>query len=136
VCIHKSDTATELVAFNIAVKVFKEVVQSKDMRPTSLFFGWFLKACGRLQVPDSIRNQSLVLAFKECRKRGLVDRFVLHQLKLSAPEYILRRVLAPCRKTMGTDSELDYKYSVKLSHLPYEWKRNASFKKNEDRSLV
>lgn len=121
----KSDATTELMAFNVAVKVFTEVVQSKDINPSSLFFGWFFKACGRLHVPDSIRDQSLILAFNECSKRGLVDRFVLHQLKLSAPEYILRRLLAPCKSSLAGNSRNDYKYSVKLPHLPHEWKRNA-----------
>ncbi|CAJ1954430.1 unnamed protein product [Cylindrotheca closterium] len=120
----KADASTELMAFNIAVKVFKEVVESKDIHPSSLFFGWFFKACGRLQVPDSIRDRSLVFAFKECSKRGLVDSFVLHQLKSSAPEYVLRRLLSV--PSMDKNSKHDYKYSVRLPHLPNEWKRNVS----------
>jgi hypothetical protein len=65
------------------------------LRPSSLAFGWFLQACGRLKVSEKLKNTQIERAFLACCEYGLVNDFVLYRFRFAAPEPMYRQLLAP-----------------------------------------
>ena len=119
-----ADVDSEIEAFQIAIKLFDEVISSSYLTPTSLTFGWFIQSCGRLRAPEAIRNAYIERSFRICCKRGLVNDFVLRRLLGAAPEDLLGKLLEE------TDFSGPFKISrLKVSMLPAAWTRHASSRK-------
>eukprot|EP00980_Cylindrotheca_fusiformis_P028627 scaffold22620_cov131-Cylindrotheca_fusiformis.AAC.22 len=113
----------EASAFKIAVDVMTKMAKNRSLSPTSVAFGWFIQACGSLRVPEHVKEKNLESAFNACCERGLVNNFVLGKLKASAPESLLKRLLAPAT---GNASDLDgttddIMEKITVPHLPPEW---------------
>jgi hypothetical protein len=115
------DAEADAYAFEIAVELFDEILESNDHYPTSLSTGWFIQACGRLRVPEREKSIQIERAFMLCRRAGLVNDFILHRLKGAASEALYR-------KLTGTrfDSRTN---AVNMSELPYSWRKNCSKEK-------
>lgn len=113
----------EREAFKIAVTVMSEMLESRNHCPTSLTFGWFIQACGRLRVGEDEKYEQIEKAFSFCCKAGLVNDFVLHRLKGAASEDLYKKLMAPATKCRtGTETMRQW---IHISHLPVEWKCNV-----------
>lgn len=117
-----ADAQVESEAFEIAVTKFDEMVGSDRNRPTSLSFGWFIQAMGRLCVDEEKKTAQIAKAFMMCCEAGLVNDFVLHRLKGAASDTLYEKLLKPASLTKS-DRKPTW---VHLTRLPPEWKRNAS----------
>jgi hypothetical protein len=116
-----ADVESEIEAFQIAIRIFDELIGDHDLQPTSLTFGWFIQCCGRLRVPEAMQNAYIERAFHICCEQGLVSDFVLRRLLGAASEDLLDKLLAPlnisCPWKPGR---------VRLSMFPSQWTTRAS----------
>jgi len=119
-------------AFRTALSIFDEILATSE-RPTSLTFGWFIQACGRLRgVPEEEKQAQIERAFLRCCEAGLVNDFVLHRLKGAASVELYRKLLKPAvglRSAASPEQQL----WVKVAELPAEWRRNSAPKKSKNR---
>jgi len=116
---NSGDDASQTEAFEVAVTIFNEIVESHQ--PSSLSFGWFIQACGRLRVPEEKKHGQIERAFRLCCDAGLVNDFVLHRLMGAASDPLYRKLIQPAR---NLGSSMNRKQTLQL--LPNEWKRNSS----------
>lgn len=79
-------------AWETAVEVLTRLVESPQLRPTSLAYGWFLMACRRL-ADEEARAKYVPWAFEQCCQDGLVSDFVLLNLREAASDEELRTLL-------------------------------------------
>jgi hypothetical protein len=116
----------EAKAFKIAIKVMKELIGSADLEPSSLTYGWFFQACGRLRVPDHLKDPSIEVAFLRCCERGLMNDFVLNRLKGAATETLFKKLMAPVANKVPKYDQTKEKLKQRLllQHLPGDWKGN------------
>ena len=114
----------EAKAFQIAIRVMKELIESDALEPASLTYGWFFQACGRLRVPDNLKDPSIEVAFLRCCEKGLMNDFVLNRLKGAATETLFRKLMAPVASKIPKYDESREKLKQRLlvQHLPSEWK--------------
>lgn len=117
-----ADTKAEFEAFDIAITIFDEMVGTDRDRPTSLSFGWFIQAMGRLRVDEEKKSAQIANAFNMCCEAGRVNEFVLHRLKGAASDSLYKHLLEPVGATRS-DKKPTW---LHLARLPLEWKRNAS----------
>ena len=110
----------ENAAFKIAVSLFEEVVRSDRMRTTSLMYGWFIQCCGRLRVPDIVRDAHIERAFKLCCDDGLVTDFVVRRLQGAASEETFGSLMNPA----GIANKY-YRGKIPKTLLPPEWTRTS-----------
>ena len=81
-------------AFRIATKYYQEANEEKHAKPNSVLFATYIKACGRLyMVENSERFQQIKLAFQRAHEMGLVNDFVISQLKQFANRRISNELL-------------------------------------------
>ena len=124
-----SGQEAEREAFRIAVTTFNKMLASSDCQPSSLAYGWFIQACGRLKVPESERYKELERTWKLCCKNGLVNAFVLHRFTGSAPESLYFRLLAPVIRKLGlsvhNETKEIMKFKINPSDFPREWTQNC-----------
>jgi hypothetical protein len=113
-------TEIESEAFEIAVTVFDEMLDSDHNRPSSLSFGWFIQAMGRLRVDEAKKSAQIEKAFIVCCEAGLVNDFVMHRLKGAASESLYRNLVKSAAGTTYRKGTW-----IDLGLLPPEWKRNA-----------
>jgi hypothetical protein len=114
----------EMFAFKIAVKIMTEMLESDYLEPSSVTYGWFLQACGRLSVPTTVKEENLERAFTRCCERGLVNDFVLNRIKVASSSTLFKRLLAPAIAPLGySEGRDDVKDRIALAHLPKDWTR-------------
>jgi hypothetical protein len=114
----------ELAAFNTAVAVFEEMVESDYLEPVSVTYGWFIQACGRMRVPAELKEEHIERAFKRCCDQGFVNDFVLSCLREAASESLLTRLMSRAgAKVRNVERSSDGKQRISLAHLPKEWTR-------------
>jgi hypothetical protein len=117
-------------AFEIATTLFDEMIQSDNIEPSSLTFGWFMQACARLHKADAASRQEwLMKAFKLCCERGLVNDFVLARFGAAATEEMYREAIAPAELSLPKDNTYP---RVSVSQLPKEWTRKRFEKRRTD----
>jgi pentatricopeptide repeat protein len=117
-------------AFGIAVAAFDEMLESDEIQPSSLAYGWFIQACGRLnKADDSLRQEHLAKAFKLCCENGLVNDFVMIRFRAAATEDFYKKALDPVLSELPVSKEPFPQ--VTIAQLPKEWTRNQ-FAKNSD----
>lgn len=108
----------ELEAFNVACTLFDEILNATNSQPTSLCFGWFIQAMGRLDVEEERKTARIEMAFRECCNAGLVNEFVLHRLKGAAPLGLLQRLIQPA-------NEKSCLQPMDMSRIPQEWTQHC-----------
>jgi len=122
-----SGVEAENEAFRIAARLFDEVVVSDLLQATSLTYGWFLQCCGRLRVPEIVRDAHIERAFRLCCADGLVTDFVVKRLIGAASEDLYDSLMEPSlcatRKLKGR---------ISRSLLPPEWTRRTGGSKWRD----
>jgi hypothetical protein len=116
----------EANAFKIAISVMNELIESAELEPSSLTYGWFFQACGRLRVPDHLKDPSIEVAFLRCCEKGLMDDFVLNRLKGAASETLFKKLMASVSSSIPKydQSREKLKQRLLLQHLPRDWKCN------------
>lgn len=114
-----ADIDSEVEAFQIAIKLFDEVVGSSELTPSSLTFGWFIQSCGRLRAPDALRSLYIERSFRLCCKQGRVNDFVLRRLVGAAQEDLLRKLL----EEVNVDGPYYKSARIYVSMLPESWTR-------------
>jgi hypothetical protein len=123
-----SGPEAEEEAFAIAVTVMNKVLSSTDQMPTSLTFGWFIQACGRLRVSEEQKSVQITKAFMACCEAGLVNDFVWQRLNGAASDCLHRTLMQSVALPRP-----NYRYCVKISDLPNEWTRNTNVKRHNKR---
>jgi hypothetical protein len=94
--------------------------------PISSTFGTYIKACGKLALPRSTVEPRIDKAFGDCKKLGLVNEFVLTQIRYSASAEQYQRLMGkfcPGRKPNER---------VMLKEIPLSWRRNVTDRPIED----
>jgi len=119
----------EIEAFTIAVGIFNKILESKTMYPSSLTFGWFIQACGRLAIPTDLKESQIEKAFRHCCHAGLVTEFVIHRLKGASSEALFQRLVGHNIKTDKKKSD------VEPADLPHDWSRNSHANKGGQAKL-
>lgn len=107
-------------AFDLAKSTLNELYDSEYGGPTAAAFGSFMKAAGRLKIPKSVVLENLECAFSKCRELGLVNDFVLTQLRYSSPDGLYRRLLGDLIPSDGPE-----KIRIEVDVLPFEWRQNV-----------
>jgi pentatricopeptide repeat protein len=115
----------EREAFDIAVSLLNEMMASSTVVPSSLTFGWFIQACGRLRVDKSAREDALGNAFNLCCKAGLVNEFVLHRLKGATSESQFEILVGHGLRNGNVKKE-----HLSLDKLPPAWRRNCQLQES------
>jgi hypothetical protein len=131
-----SGIEAEAEAFKIAIATLDKMIASTDCRPSSLTYGWFIQACGRLRVPEEIKYEQIERAWNLCCQAGLVNGFVLHRFTGAASEQLYKKLMAPVLKKGKYDNEKSkewLKYKISPKQLPREWTKNC-FKRNNGES--
>lgn len=112
----------EMDAFEIAVQIFDEMLSSSDKSPSSLTYGWYIQACGRLRVSHEKRAKEIEKAFKRCCDDGLLNDFVLHRLKGAASDDVFLSLFSRTALSNLKDAR---KHKVFIDQLPSKWRRNC-----------
>ncbi len=112
----------EIDAFEIAVQIFDEMLSSSDNSPSSLTYGWFIQACGRLRVSKEDCAKAIEKAFKRCCDDGLLNDFVFHRLKGAASDEVFLSLLSGPALSNLKDAR---KQKVSIHQLPFDWRRNC-----------
>ena len=125
----------EREAFRIAVSTFNKMLASDDCKPSSLAYGWFIQACGRLKVPAKDRYEEIERTWNLCCENGLVNAFVLHRFTGSAPEELYKRLLDPIIQKLGLSADKEtkehLKFKISPSDFPAEWTKNCKERRKE-----
>ncbi len=115
-------------AFNIATTTLKELLES-DVEPISSTFGTYLKACGKLSLPRSLAESAIETSFKMCKELGLVNDFVLTQVRFSTCSTQYESLLGDVAKAKKINER------ITMAEIPESWKKNVAspFFGNADR---
>ena len=116
-----SNPDADVAPFRIAVAVFKELVESDVLEPGSAACGWFIQACGRLQVSKELKEENIKRAFMTCCDHGLVNDFVFSWLKEAASDDLFRLLMSSGGVKVGKTDSKDQKERIKLFDLPKDW---------------
>ena len=119
----------EAAAFEIAVSLFDEMLSSDDKKPSSLTYGWFLQACGRLGVANERRMSSIEKAFTHCCEAGLLNDFVFHRFKGATTEEQFWDLIGPWT-SMKPHWERK-KSRMTLEHLPSDGTKNCTSERRQ-----
>lgn len=110
-------------AFQIATSTLDELIACKEIAPTSASFGTYMKACGKLSsLPRNLVDRKLEWAFSECKELGLVNDFVLTQMKYSCQTNQYQKMF---RKLL---SQKTIHERVGMAEAPFWWRRNVAEK--------
>ena len=123
-----SGQEAEAEAFQIAVSVFDRMLASEDVQPTSLTYGWFLQACGRLNASQKQKDEQIERAWKLCCERGLVNAFVLHRFTGAVPDKLYKQLMKPALndKKCAFETKEQLKFKIAPYQLPKKWTCNAN----------
>jgi hypothetical protein len=121
-----SGPEAEAEAFQIALSVFNRMLDSDDCQPSSLTYGWFIQACGRLSGPQKQKEEQVERAWKLCCKNGLVNAFVLQRFTGAASDPLYKKLMDPAllKIKSGQKTKEQLKFSISPSDLPKQWSRN------------
>ena len=124
-----SGMEAETEAFRIAVTIFDKMIASKDCQPSSLAYGWFIQACGRLQMPQDMKDRHIERAWNLCCQNGLVNGFVLHRFTGAAPEVLYKKLMASVLSRISShpdDTKEKLKFRISPKDLPLAWTKKAN----------
>ena len=106
-------------AFQIATSTLDELIACKEIEPSSSSFGTYLKACGKLSsLPRNLVENKIEWAFNECKELGLVNDFVLTQMRYSSQPTQYQKLFGKLllHKTLHE--------KVEIEEIPFWWRRN------------
>jgi pentatricopeptide repeat protein len=109
-------------AFEVAMRTFRKLCDLKDEPPNNITFGTLLKAIAHLQPVSEERDELVLSLFDQCCTEGLVDSFVLSQVRIASPQLFRDLVDEPCG--LGGPDDDDSIHSV-LKNIPSEWSANV-----------
>lgn len=103
------------------------MLNSDDCKPSSLTYGWFLQACGRLEAPQEQKYEQLERAWNLCCKHGLVSAFVLHRFTGAAPDQLYKKLMKPAlrKQQFGDATKERLKFMISPTDLPAQWTANV-----------
>ncbi len=112
---------TQKKAFQIATSTLDELIACKDIEPSSTSFGTYIKACGKLSsLPRNLIDSKLEWAFNECKELGLVNDFILSQMRYSCHSSQYQKIFGKLLLHKTLHERVD------LSEVPFWWRRNVS----------
>ena len=106
-------------SFQIATKLMDELLSPNGIEPISSTFGTYLKACGKLSLPRNAVEPEIRKAFTKCIEYGLVNDFVLTQVRYSASTDQYESLLGDLIKGGKTIDR------IKMSDVPEGWHKNV-----------
>ena len=104
-------------AFLIASDVFQSILDSKNVRPSSITFVFIFKALRKL-LPngDPLRSAMLKQSFDYCAKAGLLNDMVLQQVEWACGS----------KQELATLLNMEQiPFALSATNLPIEWTKNA-----------
>ena len=107
-------------AFQIATSTLDELIACKEIEAISSSFGTYIKACGKLSsLPRNVVEKKLEWAFSECKELGLVNDFILTQMRYSCLSSQYQKIFGKLllHKTLHE--------RIEMSEIPFWWKRNV-----------
>lgn len=107
-------------AFNIATTTLEELLESKSAEPISSSFGTYLKACGKLSLPRRLAELAIEKSFKKCKELGLVNDFVLTQIRYSTCTAQYQNLLGDLAKRKKSNERIN------MTDIPESWKTNVA----------
>ena len=130
----------ERKAFQVAVSVMTKMIECDYLEPSSITYSWFILACGRLRVPEHLKEDNIERAFLSCCQDGLVNDFVLNRLKANVSDTFFKHLLSPviARLPAHQRRRSDLKHQITVFELPKHWtkRRNAKRKSDREKSSV
>lgn len=122
-----SGAEAEAEAFDIAVSIFDRMLSSRDCQPSSLTYGWYIQACGRLAASQQQKEAEIERAWTICCKKGLVNAFVLHRFTGSAPEPLYKKMMGPVlsKCDCGYETKELLRLQISPADLPKKWTANV-----------
>jgi pentatricopeptide repeat protein len=126
----EGDLSVRINAFNIASATLEELLEYESFDAISSSFGTYIKACGKLSLPRAMVEPAIAKAFKRCQELGLVNDFVLTQVRYSTCTSQYQALLGEFVKTKKIGERLT------MSEIPESWKSNVAapfFDNNADR---
>jgi len=122
----EADLTTRIEAFYIASMTLDELINSKNVEPTSSSFGTFIKACGKLSLPVNLAQPAIQIAFTTCISLGLVNDFVLTQMRYSLSDEHYQKILGDVLGDISPNKNVTRKEGLTMSEIPNSWKRNVA----------
>ena len=117
----EGDTESQKRAFQVATSTLDELLACKDVDPISSSFGTYIKACGKLtSIERSLVENKLEWSFKNCRELGLVNDFILTQMKYSCQYDHYQRLFGKQLSQKSVNERME------VSEIPFWWRRNVS----------
>lgn len=117
----EGDLPTRIEAFRIASNTLDELINSTHVEPTSSSFGTYIKACGKLSLPSNLVEPAIQKAFETCISLGLVNDFVLTQMRYSLCDEHYQKILGDT-----SSRNLARKQILTMVEIPNNWKRNVA----------
>ncbi len=110
-------------ALEIALRTFYKFYENEgDERHNNITFGTILKAIANLMQVGEEREVLVRDLFDKCTEEGVVDSFVLSQVRYASPQLYRELVDEPCG--LGGPNADDSIRSI-LKHIPPEWSANV-----------
>jgi len=113
-------------AFHVATDTLNTLFQSKTIEPISSTFGTYLKVCGKLSLPNNLVQPHIGRTFEQCKTMGLVNDFVLTQVRFSTHPDQYNKLLGKHSNGKRINERVDVK------EIPSSWKRNVVDRTHED----
>ena len=104
------DKKIKKMAFSIALNAFRKLhlSESDNIRPTSVTYTHFIKALRKLTRAGEARDGMLKRSFELGSKNGLINRYVLSQLKLACSPEVYQEIISQCGQNI-LDEECNIK---------------------------
>lgn len=114
-------------AFEVAMRTFHKLCGSSHAQPNQITYGTLFKAIGKLlpAKKDAKRREELLRTlFAKCAASGLVDGFVLAQLRNACPPGLFDELVLRSMEGMEGRTTEDTKILGILEQMPKSWNRN------------
>lgn len=119
---YSGDSNGRAKALKIALRTFDKLCKSSDEKPNNITFGTIFKAIANLMPLSDEREKLVRNLFDRCTEDGLVDSFVLSQVRNASPQLYRELVEEPCG--LGGDTADESIDSI-LQSMPQEWSANV-----------
>jgi hypothetical protein len=114
---YSGDSDGQQKAFEVALRTFRKLRDTGD-GPNNITYGTLFKAVARLTPMDNAREEMVQNLFQQCQTEGLVDSFVLSQVRAASPVALYRKmVLEPSSLNDRDENNMD----KILENMPREW---------------
>lgn len=121
---YKGDREGRAEALETALRTFNKLSDMKDDSPNNITYGTLFKAIANLMPVGKDREELVRRLFDQCTEEGLVDSFVLSQVRNASPQLYRDLVDEPCG--LGGPGADDSIESV-VRNVPPEWAANVVY---------